>query len=143
MTTLEFIEASYEIIFCLYLVSYMRNVVALFFDYFDKGWFEYESVKDEYISTWRFPKRLERFEKDRIKIWQTPKSWKKLKMCLIQPIKEFYGDIDNILRYLIKIFSKKNICIVLKCIFLDVIPTISYTLLILVWCIGVILWLKG
>jgi hypothetical protein len=143
MTTLEFIEASFEIIFCLYFVSYIRNIIALFFDYFDKGWFEYESVKDEYVSTWRFPKGLEKFEKDRIKIWQTPKSWKKLKMCLIQPIKEFYGDINCVLCYLIKTFSKKNVGVVLKCIFLDVMPNILYALLILIWCIGVILWLKG
>jgi len=143
MTTLEFIKDSFTIIFYLYLVSYIRNIIALFFDHFDKEWFGYESVKDEYVSTWRFPKRLEKFEKDRIKIWQTPKSWKKLIMCLIQPIKEFYGDIDDALEYLIKVFSKKNICIVLKCIFLDIIPNILYALLILIWCIGVIIWLRG
>lgn len=143
MTTLEFIKASFEIIFYLYLASYIRNAIVLFIDYFNKGWFEYESVKDEYVSTWRFPKRLEKFEKDRIKIWLTPKSWKKLKMCLIQPVKEFYGDIDDTLEYLMKVFSKKNICITLKCIFLDIIPTTLYALLILIWCIGVALWLKG
>ena len=143
MTTLEFIKDTFAIIFYMYLISYIRNVIALFFDYFDKEWFKYEYISDEYISTWRFPKRLEKFEKDRIKIWQTPKSWKKLKMCLLQPIKEFYGDIDDALYYLIKIFSKKNIDIVLKCIFLDIIPNILYALLILIWCIGIIIWLRS
>lgn len=143
MTTLKFIKDSFTIIFYLYLISYIRNVIALFFDHFDKEWFKYESISDEYISTWRSPKRLGKFEKDRIKVWQTPKSWKKLKMCLLQPIKEFYGDIDDALYYLIKIFSKKNIDIILKCIFLDIIPNILYILLILIWCIGVIIWLRS
>lgn len=143
MTTLEFIKDSFAIIFYLYLISYIRNVIALFFDHFNKEWFKYESISDEYISTWRFPERLEKFEKDRIKIWQTPKSWKKLKMCLFQPIKEFYGDIDNTLCCLIKIFSKKNVDIVLKRIFLDIIPGILYSILISIWCIGVIIWLKS
>ncbi len=143
MTTLKFIKDSFGIIFYLYLISYIRNTIALFFDHFNEEWFKYESDKDEYSSTWQFPKRLEKFEKDRIKIWQTPKSWKKLKMCLIQPIKEFYGDIDDVWVYLIKIFSKKNICIVLKCTFLDIIPSILYSILIFVWIIGVIIWLKS
>ncbi len=143
MTTLEFVKDSFAIIFCVCVVSYIRNAIALFFDYFDKEWFGYESVKDEYVSTWLFPKRLKKFEKDRIKIWKTPKSWKKLKMCLIQPIKEFYGDIDDVLEYLMKVFSKENTCIVLKCIFLDIIPNMLYAFLILIWCIGVIIWLKS